>query len=109
MRTRDFITHLGVLLAGWPFVVRTEQQPRLLRVGYSGILPAGAPHYAAFEKRIPSSAISNGVASSPDEITDFMATPQGVALAKAFMRIGNAHLRRRIVDLVEQIVNRQLH
>jgi transcriptional regulator with XRE-family HTH domain len=40
---------------------------------------------------------------SPDSFTDFMATREGVALAKAFMRISNIQLRRRIVDLVEQI------
>jgi transcriptional regulator with XRE-family HTH domain len=37
------------------------------------------------------------------DLTNFMATTDGVALAKAFMQIGNIQLRRRIVDLVEQI------
>jgi hypothetical protein len=40
---------------------------------------------------------------SPDSLTDFMATREGLTLAKAFMRISNIQLRRRIVDLVEQI------
>jgi hypothetical protein len=35
---------------------------------------------------------------------DFMATSEGLALAKTFMRIGNKQVRRRIVDLVEEIV-----
>jgi transcriptional regulator with XRE-family HTH domain len=36
-------------------------------------------------------------------LTEFMATRHGLALAKAFMRIGNVQLRRCIVDLVEKI------
>jgi transcriptional regulator with XRE-family HTH domain len=36
-------------------------------------------------------------------LNDFMATRDGLTLAKAFMRIGDTKLRRRIVDLVEQI------
>jgi transcriptional regulator with XRE-family HTH domain len=37
------------------------------------------------------------------KLNDFMATRDGLTLAKAFMRIGDTKLRRRIVDLVEQI------
>jgi transcriptional regulator with XRE-family HTH domain len=40
---------------------------------------------------------------SPAYVSDFLATSDGLALTKAFMRIPNAKLRRRIVDLVEQI------
>jgi transcriptional regulator with XRE-family HTH domain len=38
-----------------------------------------------------------------DSLADFMATSEGLRLAKSFMRIGNIQVRRRIVDLVEQI------
>jgi hypothetical protein len=41
--------------------------------------------------------------NATDPIMDFMATSEGLALAKAFMRIGNKQVRRRIVDLVEEI------
>jgi transcriptional regulator with XRE-family HTH domain len=37
------------------------------------------------------------------KLNDFMATRDGLTLAKAFMRIGHPKLRRRIVDLVEEI------
>ena len=40
---------------------------------------------------------------APDPLTDFMATHEGLALARAFMRIENVRLRRRIAELVEQI------
>jgi transcriptional regulator with XRE-family HTH domain len=44
-----------------------------------------------------------GEAASPTYVTDFLATTDGLALVKAFMRIPNAKLRRRIVDLVEEM------
>ncbi len=42
-------------------------------------------------------------APSPAFVSDFLATSEGLALTKAFMRIKEAKLRRRIVDLVEEI------
>ena len=42
-------------------------------------------------------------APSPTYVADFLATSEGLALTKAFMRIKEPKLRRRIVDLVEQI------
>ena len=42
-------------------------------------------------------------APSPAYVSDFLATSDGLALTKAFMRITDSKLRRRIVDLVEQI------
>jgi hypothetical protein len=45
----------------------------------------------------------SGEAPSPAYVTDFLATTDGLTLVKAFMRIPNAKLRRRIVDLVEEM------
>jgi transcriptional regulator with XRE-family HTH domain len=42
-------------------------------------------------------------APSPTYVSDFLATSDGLALTKAFMRIKEQRLRRRIVDLVEEI------
>ena len=42
-------------------------------------------------------------APSPAYVSDFLATSDGLALTKAFMRIADSKLRRRIVELVEQI------
>jgi len=44
-----------------------------------------------------------GEAPSPAYVTDFLATNDGLALVRAFTRIWNAKLRRRIVDLVEEM------
>jgi putative ABC transport system substrate-binding protein len=50
MRRREFIALIGGAVAAWPLAAHA--QPKMLRVGYSGILRRAAPHYAAFEKRM---------------------------------------------------------
>jgi putative ABC transport system substrate-binding protein len=47
---RELLVALGGA-AAWPLAARA-QSPKMLRVGYSGMLPREAPHYAAFEKRM---------------------------------------------------------
>jgi hypothetical protein len=42
-------------------------------------------------------------APSPAYVADFLATSEGLALIKAFTRIKESKVRRRIVDLVEEI------
>ena len=56
----------------------------------------GAPHAPGY-----SGGMSE--APSPAYVADFLATSDGLLLTKAFMRIKSSKLRRRIVDLVEQI------
>ena len=50
---------------------------------------------------------SAGEAPSPTYVSDFLATSDGLALTKAFMEIKQPKLRRRIVDLVEEIAGRE--
>jgi transcriptional regulator with XRE-family HTH domain len=57
----------------------------------------GAPH-------VPGQHKGNGAAPLPAYIADFLASSDGLALTKAFMRIKQRDLRRRIVHLVEEIV-----
>jgi len=54
---------------------------------------------------LPEGAAPEGLqeAPSPAYVSDFLATSDGLSLTKAFMRIPDAKLRRRIVDLVQQI------
>jgi hypothetical protein len=56
----------------------------------------GAPHQPGQPKGL-------GEAPSPACVFDFLATTDGLALTKAIMRIKKLELRRRIVDLVEEI------
>ncbi len=44
-----------------------------------------------------------GEAASPSYLTDFLTSPEGFALTKAFMRISNTKLRRRIIELVQEM------
>jgi transcriptional regulator with XRE-family HTH domain len=55
---------------------------------------------------IPMSGAGGGFSesSSPAYVSDFLATSDGLALTKAFMRIKDPKVRRRIVDLVEAMV-----
>ena len=45
-------------------------------------------------------------APSASYVSDFLATSEGLSLTKAFTRIKEPKLRRRIVDLVEEIAGR---
>ena len=48
-------------------------------------------------------------APSPQYVSDYLATPDGLHLTKAFMQIPDAKLRRSIVNLVEQIADSEDH
>jgi hypothetical protein len=45
-------------------------------------------------------------APSASYVSDFLASSEGLSLTKAFTRIKEPKLRRRIVDLVEEIAGR---
>jgi transcriptional regulator with XRE-family HTH domain len=75
---------------------RLQQIAHILQVPVSFFFE-GAPHVAG----TPAGGMSE--APSPAYVSDFLATSDGLSLTKAFMRIKNSKLRRRIVDLVEQI------
>jgi transcriptional regulator with XRE-family HTH domain len=76
---------------------RLQQISHILQVPVAFFFD-GAPH-------VPGTGRSEGMgeAPSPAYVSDFLATSDGLALTKAFMRISDSKLRRRIVDLVEQI------
>lgn len=56
-----------------------------------------------FEGAPDAPANANGTAPSPAYVADFLATSDGLNLTRAFMKIADPKVRRRIVDLVEQI------
>jgi len=62
----------------------------------------GAPHLPGQSKGI-------GEAPSPAYVSEFLATTDGLALTKAFMRIKEMRVRRRIVELVEEIAGDDLN
>jgi transcriptional regulator with XRE-family HTH domain len=51
----------------------------------------------------PGQTKAGGKAPSPSYVSNFLATADGLALTKAFMRIKDAKLRRTIVNLVDEV------
>ncbi|HMF25524.1 MAG TPA: helix-turn-helix transcriptional regulator [Pseudolabrys sp.] len=76
---------------------RLQQIAHILQVSVSFFFE-GTPH-------APGHVGGMSEAPSPAYVSDFLATADGLSLTKAFMRIKNSKLRRRIVDLVEQIAS----
>lgn len=58
-----------------------------------------------FEGAPSMNAESGGFAedASPAYVSDFLASSEGLALTRAFLKIADAKVRRRIVDLVEAL------
>ena len=56
-----------------------------------------------FFEGTPGQSKAKDDAPSPAYVTDFLATRNGLALTKAFMKIKDAKLRRNIVNLVEEL------
>ena len=53
----------------------------------------------------PGQVRGKGDATTPDYVSDFLATSDGLSLTKAFMQIKQPALRRHIVHLVEEIAS----
>ena len=75
---------------------RLQQIAHILQVPVTFFFETASPHP-------PTVARDQSLAN----LNDFMATRDGMTLAKAFMTIGEIRLRRRIVDLVEEIERSQ--
>jgi transcriptional regulator with XRE-family HTH domain len=76
---------------------RLQQIAHVLQVPVP-FLFEGAPALSVLPK-------GTAAAQSTAYVSEFLATSDGLALIKAFMEIRDAKLRRRIVDLVEQIAS----
>ena len=79
---------------------RLQQIANILEVPVSFFFE-GAPEFG-----VPAPATGMNESPSPAYVSDFLATSDGLALTKAFMRINDTKLRRRIVDLVEHIAGK---
>jgi transcriptional regulator with XRE-family HTH domain len=67
----------------------------------SQILQVPVPFF--FDRAPGQSGATVEIAASESYVNDFLATSDGLALVKAYMRLPNPKLRRAIVYLVEQI------
>jgi transcriptional regulator with XRE-family HTH domain len=74
----------------------------------SHILQVPVPFFFEGAPHLPGQPGGNGAAPSPAYVSEFLATSDGLALTKAFMRIKEPSVRRRIVALVEEIAGDDL-
>jgi len=54
---------------------------------------------------VPGTTDEMGAAPSPEYVSEFLATADGLSLTKSFVQIKSARLRSAIVNLVEQIAD----
>jgi transcriptional regulator with XRE-family HTH domain len=69
----------------------------------SEILKVAVPFFFEGAPPMQGQSPAQTKAPSPQYVSDYLATSDGLKLTKAFMQIPNAKLRRSIVALVEQI------
>jgi transcriptional regulator with XRE-family HTH domain len=74
----------------------------------SELLQVPVPFFFEDAPDVPGQLKGNGAAPAPAYVSEFLATSDGLALAKAFMQIKEPKIRRRIVQLVEEIVGDDL-
>ena len=70
----------------------------------SRILQVPIPFFFEGAPTLPGASAAKDSAPSPSYVSDFLATSDGLALTKAFMRIKAPKLQRCIVLLVQEIV-----
>ena len=73
----------------------------------AGVL--GVPVSAFYEGAPSHEAGGPGLreAPAPDYQTDFLSTPDGLKLMRAFVQIQDARVRRRLIDLAEAVAGRE--
>ena len=76
---------------------RLQQISRALQVPVAFFFE-GAPHVVGMPPLAEFDA-----APPPAYVADFLATSDGLSLTEAFMRLPNAKLRRRVVELVQEM------
>ena len=74
----------------------------------SHILQVPVPFFFEGAPRVLGQPNEIGEAPLPAYVSDFLASSDGLALAKAFTRIKEPKLRRCIINLVEEIAPRQI-
>lgn len=79
---------------------RLQQISNILQVPPSFFFE-GAPNMPGY------ASAKGSEAPSPAYVSDFLATADGLALTKSFMKIKSAKLKRALVNMVDEIAERQ--
>jgi putative ABC transport system substrate-binding protein len=101
-KRREFITLLGGVTA-WPVAARTQQRPKMLRVGTVQALPRDRSTWRAFERRIG----ELGYVEGENLTVDFIELKDPVDLRLDLERYGEGlnQLLRREVDVIVAVGN----
>lgn len=75
----------------------------------SQLLQVPVPFFFEGAPQLPGQSNGNGEAASPAYVAEFLASSDGFALTKAFMQTKDIRLRRRIVELVEELTGDNLN
>ena len=108
IRRRDFITLLGGAAAAWPPAVCAQVQPKMLRVGFVGMLPRESPLYANFLKRMAELGYQEG----RNFTFDYIQTPNAEGYEKnyrelaarkvdVFLAVGNEPALRAVLSVAD--------
>src|SRR6201989_1769734 len=84
MGRRELVALLGGNEAASPVAARAKQQPKMLRVGFVGMQPREAPHYANFLKRMAELGYQEG----RNFTLDYMQTPNVEGYEKDYRDAG---------------------
>src|SRR5262249_26604998 len=108
IRRRDFITLLVGAAAAWPPALRAQLQPKMLRVGFVGMLPRESPLYTNFLKRMAELGYQEGrnfafeYIQTPD-IEGYEKNYRDLAARKVdvFLAVGNERALRAALSVAD--------
>ena len=84
IRRRKFLaTLLGGAAAAWPLAARAQLQPKMLRVGFVGMLPRESPLYANFLRRMAELGYQEG----RNFTFDYIQTPNVDGYDKSYLEL----------------------
>src|SRR6516162_1704460 len=83
VKRREVISPVGGAAAAWPLAARAQLQPKMLRVGFVGMLPRESPLYANFLRRMAELGYQEG----RNFTFDYIQTPNVDGYDKSYLEL----------------------